>query len=181
MCAARPGCKTQVKIERSASQSLAISFRINTLRYAVPERAAFGLPLRPRLPLSPPSLADNVADTPTRRLLRGILGAAGADAPCLEWPGAAWPSTGCCKAAPLTCLLTLDWLGDWLPQPIASNQQVFCNQPGVAGNGLPPRDNTVDYGVRHSIRAVAGACWRAAAALATAMHGTCATAMRPAA
>ena len=27
------------------------------------------------------------------------LGSAGAQAPCWEWPGTAWPSTGCCFAA----------------------------------------------------------------------------------
>jgi len=36
----------------------------------------------------------------TRRLLRETLGSAGAQAPCWEWPGAAWPSTGCCLRQP---------------------------------------------------------------------------------
>jgi hypothetical protein len=39
------------------------------------------------------------------RLLQEVLGAAGAHAPCGEWQGSAGPSTGCCKAAPLTFFL----------------------------------------------------------------------------
>ena len=45
-------------------------------------------------------------DTNPRKLdasPRGALRSAGAQAPCWEWPGTAWPSTGCCfAAAPLT-------------------------------------------------------------------------------
>ena len=43
----------------------------------------------------------------TRRLLRETLGSAGAQAPCWEWPGTAWPSTDCCLRQPhlLTCWL----------------------------------------------------------------------------
>jgi hypothetical protein len=60
------------------------------------------LQFKARLPaLSPSHNGTSVVRT-TRHLLREVLGAAGAHAPCWEWPGTAWPSTGCRKAAPLT-------------------------------------------------------------------------------
>ena len=49
-------------------------------------------------PATHPWCALIVSSSPPqpRRLLREALGSAGSQAPCWEWPGTAWPSTGCC-------------------------------------------------------------------------------------